>query len=208
MKRSVLMFVAALALAACDSKPAETEKPAEPATAAQPETEPKAEAESQQGDKPEGAVAEAERAPMPEDLESGEQGFYGAKFTVIEEPITLADAIKQAGEAKEPTTMKVQATVSSVCKKKGCWFTMSGEGVEDDVRVRMKDYAFFVPKNSEKAKVVAEGTLTEREVPQDEAQHYADDAAEGTGKPAEKVEGPQKTWEFTATAIELQAAES
>lgn len=206
MKRNLLIIIAALSLAACDNKPAETPAP-------QPAVEPAA--ESAQAEQPEAPAetggmeaehhANEEAATLAEDLKPGEQGFYGAKFTVIEPPMTLAAAIEQS--EKTPGTVKVEATVKSVCKKKGCWFTMSGEGVDKEVRVRMKDYSFFVPRNSEAAKVVAEGTLAQREIPQDEAQHYADDAAE-EGAAAKKVEGPQKVWEFTATAIELQAAES
>ena len=205
MNRPTLFLMAALAFAGCDDKPAEApiEAPAEASATEEPE----APAESAAtGDKPEGAV---EGAAMPANLEPGEQGFYGAKFTVIEEPIALAAAIEKAAKqpADKPETMKVAATISTVCKKKGCWFTMTGEGVENDVRVRMKDYAFFVPKNADAAKAVVEGTLIQREVPQDEAQHYADDAAK-EGETPEKIDGPQQAWEFTATAIELQAAES
>jgi hypothetical protein len=84
---------------------------------------------------------------------------------------------------------------------------MKGEGVEHDVRVKMKDYGFFVPKNAAQAHVVAEGELAEREISQEEAQHYEDDAA-AEGEEPKKVDGPQKVWEFTATSVELKAAES
>ena len=199
MKKTVLVLIAvAGALVACDKQ-----APAPAEQAASTTAEPVAPAESAHSDKPSNAAAQ--EAAMPEDIKPGEQAFYGSKFTVIEPPITLATAIEQA--ATKPGTVKVEANVATVCKKKGCWFTMSGDGVTEEVRVRMKDYAFFVPKNAEKAAVVAEGTLTQREVPQEEAQHYADDAAQA-GEPAKKVEGPQKTWEFTATAIELRATES
>lgn len=196
MSRAILTLLFATALVACD-KPAD-QAANTPEVTAEPTTE--------QPEQPEVAAVEA-ATPKPssglaEDLKSGEQGFYGAQFTVIEEPITLANAFEHAGD--QP--IKVEATVQTVCKKKGCWFTMGGEGVDQDVRVRMKDYAFFVPRNSEKAHVVAEGTLKERELSQEEAQHYADDAVEA-GETPEKVDAPQKVWEFTATAIELRASE-
>jgi hypothetical protein len=206
MKRYILILTAAASLAACD-KPAEApatpEAPVE-APAEAPTEEPTAPAESAAGDGHDHDHGKA-AAAMPDDMKPGEQGFFGSKFTIIEAPITLAKAIEQAPSHQK--AVKVEATVAAVCKKKGCWFTMSGEGVDKEVRVRMKDYSFFVPKNSEKAVVVAEGTLTQREIPQDEAQHYADDAAAAGAEPV-KVDGPQKTWEFTATAIELKAAES
>lgn len=210
MKRSLIVLCAALALAACENKPAEapaTPAPATnaaPAAADAPKEAPEAPAESaggEHGHHDHGDTKQA--AAMPEDLKPGEQGYFGQKFTIIEEPVTLAAAIAAASD--QP--VKVEATVKAVCKKKGCWFTMTGDGVTDDVRVKMKDYSFFVPKNVEGARVVAEGTLTQREIPQDEAQHYADDAAK-PGEEPKKVEGPQKAWEFTATAIEMKAAES
>ena len=123
---------------------------------------------------------------------------------MIEPPITLAAAIETADEHAGP--YKVKATIDKVCKNKGCWFTMSDESVTQEIRVRMKDYGFFVPRNADGTTAVVEGTLSSREMSQKEAQHYADDAAKA-GEAAEKVEGPKKVWEFTATAIELTKSE-
>ena len=35
-------------------------------------------------------------------------------------------------------------------------------------------------------------------------EHYADDEAENTGKPAEKIDGPQESYEFTASAVQIE----
>lgn len=204
LKRILLILIAAGAVVACE-KPAE-QAPEEPAAVeetaeSEDEAEPTTAAESAANDKPANAK---EPGSLAEDLKPGEEGFYGAKFTVIEPAITLAKALEQAPEHAGP--MKVEATVAKVCKKKGCWFTMSDGSTDQEIRVRMKDYGFFVPRNADGARVVAEGTLTSREVPQEEAQHYADDEAEA-GEEPRKVEGPQQVWEFTATAIQINASE-
>jgi hypothetical protein len=204
MKRfAIALTIAALSLAACD-KPAPPAEPATPEETKPVEAEPApAEEEPKAAD---GHAHEGKQAAMPEDLKAGEQGFYGEKFTVIEPPIALAAALDLAKKAPGKA-VKVEATVASVCKKKGCWFTMKDAGVEEDIRVRMKDYSFFVPKNADGARVVAEGLLASREIDEKEAQHYADDAAEA-GEEPKKVDGAQTVWEFTATAIELKAADS
>lgn len=137
-------------------------------------------------------------APFPDPIQKGERKVFGANFTIIEPPQKLAKLVK-AGGSEHP--VKVSAKIKSVCKKKGCWFTIGDEGIED-VRVRMKDYGFFVPKNCDGGDAVIEGVLTQREVPQDEAQHYADDAVK-PGETPEKVTGPQKVFEFTATTVEI-----
>lgn len=192
MKRVLLTILIPLTFAACDKTKVEA-----------PEGSVDDNQVAEQTVEEEAVLEEAKPKPaaaLADDLKTGEQGFYGERFTVIEEPISLASALNEPTEA----TIKVEATVQTVCKKKGCWFTMGGEGVDDEVRVRMKDYAFFVPRNSEKAHVVAEGTLKQRELSQEEAQHYADDAAEA-GETPEKVDAARTVWEFTATAIELRA---
>lgn len=137
----------------------------------------------------------------PEDIKSGESNVYGSRFTIIEEPIELAAAIGKAAETEGP--YKVNAKIEKVCQVKGCWFTLKSEGVEIPIRVKMKDYAFFVPKNAEGLPAVLEGTFKKTQLPQDEAQHYADDEAKATGKPAKKIDGPLDTYMFMASAIQI-----
>lgn len=138
---------------------------------------------------------------LPDDLADGEAGTYGGEFTIEGEPMTLAAAMQKAADGEGP--YKVAADVEKVCKKKGCWFTLTAEGVDQPVRVKMKDYSFFVPRNSDGAAAVVEGTLVKRVVPQKEEQHYADDEVAGTGKEAKKIEGDQVRWEMLITAAKI-----
>lgn len=143
----------------------------------------------------------------PEDIKPGESNVYGSTFTIIEPPITLASAIERAGsEGVGP--YKVEATIEKVCQAKGCWFTLDAEGVEMPIRVKMKEYAFFVPRNSATLPVVLEGTFKQVTIPQDEAQHYADDEAAHTGKPAKKIDGPVDSWMFMANAVQIDHKKS
>lgn len=206
-----LIAAAMLATAACksgeeanataESADEQTEKAADEASSDDEKAD-KAAAESaddseQVDDKPEGAEEQAE---MPDDLPAGETGNYGGEFTIEDEPMTLASAL----ETGESGTYKVKARVEKVCKKKGCWFTLNDEGVDEPVRVKMKDYGFFVPRNSDGATAIVEGELERRVVPEAEAQHYADDEVAGTDKEPRKVEGDQEKWEMMITAAQIE----
>jgi hypothetical protein len=140
----------------------------------------------------------------PADIAAGESNVYGANFTIINEPVTLASAIAEPTE----DVIKVSAEVKAVCQKKGCWMTLEDEGMDLPIRVKMNGYKFFVPKNSGGTAAVLEGTLKKTVIPQAEAQHYADDAAEGTGKPAKKVTGDVDSYIFMANAIQLTKPKS
>lgn len=199
-----LVSIAALSLcvfSGCDSSKSAPPTETAEAQASQNESE---ETEETAEKEPE-AVAESAKSEgkpeLPDDMKPGTTDHFGDRFTVIEPPVTLASAIETSGE--HPGPYKVEANIEKVCKKKGCWFTLNGEGLDKPVRVRMKDYGFFVPRNADGAKAIVEGTLTSREMPESEAQHYAEDEA-GDGEAVEKVEGPQMVYEFTATAIEVR----
>lgn len=194
-------------LVACEPKTAAPTTPEAPVTQAEPakptaeDTKPAEEAKPE--DKKE-AAADTNILGVgktPEDIKPGESNVYGARFTIIEEPIELAAAIDKAASAEGP--YKVNAKIEKVCQVKGCWFTLKSEGVEIPIRVKMKDYAFFVPKNAEGLPAVLEGTFKKTQLPQDEAQHYADDEAKATGKPAKKIDGPLDTYMFMASAIQI-----
>ena len=211
---TVAVALAALALMACESKDTTT-APEANATA-----QPVANAETTQ-EKPASTTVENKEEPAaptstgfknaatilglgktPADIEPGAKNLYGGNFSISEEPIPLSDALTKAADSEGP--YKISAKVKKVCQKKGCWMTLHDENTKLPIRVKMKDYAFFVPMNANDLPTIAEGTLKKVTVPQDVAQHYADDEAEATGKPAEKIDGPQESFEFTASAVQIE----
>jgi len=116
-------------------------------------------------------------------------------------PAVPLDDVVRAPEKFTAAPVKVVAKVAAVCKKKGCWMTLAGEsGVPDPmVRVTFKDYGFFMPKDSEGARVTLEGTVTVTEEPEEISKHYAEDE----GKDPTAVTGPRKTIAIEATGVEM-----
>ncbi|RAL22125.1 hypothetical protein DL240_09730 [Lujinxingia litoralis] len=195
----LLILLLASPLACDSSEPTATEgQPEASAEAAEEGEGATAEAAPEVTDGPADDQAQAKQE-LPGDLEPGETRHFGAPFTLESEPLPLDQALTSAPEGP----IKVSAKIEQVCKKKGCWFTLTTDQVEEPVRVRMKDYGFFVSRNSDGADVIVEGTLQATVISEEMAQHYAEDQAEATGEPAEKVEGEQKNYEFTATGIEI-----
>lgn len=196
MVKRLLLMAAFGGLVAC-------EKPQAPAPDTAPPTEAVAPTEAEPAEPAEPAASGTSEAKpstaLADDLAAGETKLYGARFTIIEEPLTLASAIEKSAEGPGP--YKIDATMSEVCTSKGCWFALAGEGIDRPVRVKMKDYGFFVPRNAKGARAIVEGTLTAREMSAEEAKHYAEDA----GKTPEEVAkiGATKVYEFTATAVEV-----
>ncbi len=207
----VVLAVCALTAVACKSnnaddiaafEKAQQTTPAEHQAAAKADE--KADEKAQDlGDKPAADVKAGEQAT---DLAPGEQRHFGAPFTLETETITLAAALENSKNSDGP--YKVEATVEKVCQQKGCWFTLEGAGVEVPIRVRMKDYGFFVSKNAAGAKAVLEGTLVRKVIDQKTAQHFADDEAKAGGKPARVVTADEETFEFMANGIELVQTQS
>lgn len=84
--------------------------------------------------------------------------------------------------SKDSMQVKLTGTASAVCQAKGCWMTLPvAEGQE--MRVRFKDYAFFVPKDLSGHAVVVQGWAHREVVPVAYLQHYAKDA----GKSAKEI---------------------
>ena len=136
----------------------------------------------------------------PPDQAAGTTAHYGWAFTTAGPAMPISTAI----EACVPSgkVCRIAAKVSGVCQNKGCWMTLTAPELKQEVRVKFKDYAFFMPKYAMGGKVDIEGVLTEREMSQDEAQHYADDAAKA-GEAPRKVTGPVKAYQIMATGADL-----
>ena len=111
--------------------------------------------------------------------------------------ITLNESVSLAQVIQEPdkylgNEVKVSGTVADVCEKKGCWIKLK-DG-ENEITVRFKDYAFFVPTDVVNARVTVQGIIEAAQ--NDHIMQEANKSSDSTAS-----EGVQ--YAFTASAVEL-----
>ena len=102
--------------------------------------------------------------------------------------IGAAISAPDAGER----TGKFVGRITQVCQKEGCWLVIESDGKA--ARVRTKDHAFVVPKDS-KGTATVFGVLSPIEMSAKEAKHLSDDAG---GK-----EVAPREWQIVASAVEI-----
>ncbi len=121
---------------------------------------------------------------------------FGAPIQ-LETQTPLADVLahpeRYAGQA-----VLVRGRVTDVCQRKGCW-TVLADG-DASLRIRFKDYGFFVPKDIRGQFALAEGEVRVETQSQKAARHLA---SESLGGDPEAVVGPQRVVAFTATGVRL-----
>jgi hypothetical protein len=123
--------------------------------------------------------------------------YHGKKIT--EKGAIPATQLTAKMGDKDKMPAKVEGTVESVCKVKGCWMKVkTGEG--QTMRVTFKDYGFFVPKDIVGKTVVVEGTAETTTTPVDELRHYAEDAGKSKEEIA-KITEPEKALTFVADGV-------
>jgi hypothetical protein len=110
---------------------------------------------------------------------------------------------------KDPTPwdgkeVALSATVRRACLKKGCWMelapSMDSKGA--GVRVKFKDYGFFVPLDSAGSTAKVEGVVKVAELSEAAAKHYE---AEGASVPR-GADGKAREVQFMASGVELVRA--
>ena len=125
------------------------------------------------------------------------QTAHGKKITEKGAVPAAQLATTMAGKTEMPA--KVEGTVESVCKVKGCWMKVKTTDGQT-MRVSFKDYGFFVPKNIEGKTVVLEGTAKQSVTPVAELRHYAEDAGKSKAEIANITE-PEKALTFVADGV-------
>ena len=136
-------------------------------------------------------------APRP----GGDERF-GQKISAKGALEAAALPAKLAEAKRDSVYIKVSGPVKAVCQMKGCWMTMDVNG--QPMRIRFKDYAFFVPKDCAGRTAVIEGWAFQKVTTEAERRHYAEDA----GKPADevaKITGDEKSLGFEAVGVILLA---
>ncbi|AGH94600.1 DUF4920 domain-containing protein [Pseudobdellovibrio exovorus] len=124
---------------------------------------------------------------------------FGAALT-LKKSITIDQALANLNNQKENSeskTVLVEAQVDKVCVKKGCWMSLKSK--TSDVRVKFKDYGFFVPISLVGKTVLAEGVMLKKELTLGQTKHYVED--EG-GDPS-KVTEPRTDYQMIATGVKV-----
>jgi hypothetical protein len=101
--------------------------------------------------------------------------------------------------SQDSAAVQVQGQVQEVCQVKGCWMDVR---LADNtvMKVRFKDYAFFVPKDLKGKTVVLNGQAYNQLLSVAEQRHYAQDA----GKPAavvQAIKAPKQSITYTASGV-------
>ena len=124
-------------------------------------------------------------------------GHFGAAFTDAES-VSLKDVLADVGKFSGKT-IKVEGQIADVCQAKGCWLVVT-DG-EREMRVKFKDYGFFVPKDASGQKVILEGVVEKKTISEDHAKHIAHES--GGKQDPEKIKGPQEIIQMTANGVEI-----
>lgn len=115
---------------------------------------------------------------------------YGA--TITKDGAFDVHALPGKMKGQAALDVKIKGTVVAVCQVKGCWMTTDlGNG--KTMRIRFKDYAFFMPKDGDGRTFYAQGRASWDTTSVAQLRHYAEDA----GKPKEEIE------KITEPAVEI-----
>jgi hypothetical protein len=136
-------------------------------------------------------------------LASCKSSQYGQKFD--ETGAITAKELKQkiaslgAGETVSAT---VQGKIAAVCQARGCWMNLD---MEDGtvMMVRMKDHAFFVPKDAAGRTAVVKGEGYIEETSVEMLKHFAEDA----GKSQQEIDAitkPKQEFVFRAEGVVIK----
>lgn len=121
--------------------------------------------------------------------------------------ITAAGAVPMSGlnvalNGKDSVQIKLIGEAQAVCQAKGCWMTLPTASGQP-MRVRFKDYAFFVPKDMAGHQVVVSGWAFREVTSVEHQQHYLRDAHKSEQEIA-AITKPKEEINFMADGVLVQ----
>lgn len=181
MKKNLLLFAAATLIftTACDSKKVEETKETVEETAENTE---------------EAMEEAAEEANLFAD---NPEGFYGK--IIDEAGAKFIDEFAGEMEGKDSLKIKIRAVAADVCQNKGCW--MKVENADGSMmRIKFKDYGFFVPMDITGKNVIFEGVAFKDTTSVEDLKHYAMDGGKSEAEIAAITE-PEINTSFLAEGV-------
>lgn len=124
---------------------------------------------------------------------------FGDGVAAAGETMSVA-ALAAKADALDGKKVRLTGDVDAVCAKKGCWMVLA-EG-DKKVRVKFRDYGFFVPKDCKGQSAVLEGTFKVATTSVAELKHLLED--EGKKEEAAKVTEPRVELSVMADGVALK----
>ena len=98
----------------------------------------------------------------------------------------------------------IRGTINEICQTKGCWITVHDQTGEE-LFVRFRNYAFFVPRNATDRNVVLHGWAEKQEDSVELLRHYAEDAGR-TPEEIAAITEPEVRITFFANTLLIEGA--
>lgn len=120
--------------------------------------------------------------------------------TITPEGAISTEELLKAMTTTDSLAAKVECEVITSCTKKGCWMdVMLKDG--EVMKVRFKDYGFFVPTSGLEGKhAIMQGYATKETTDVATLQHYAEDAGKSKEEIA-KITEPETSLMFLANGV-------
>jgi hypothetical protein len=113
--------------------------------------------------------------------------------------VALADLLAKP-ETFDQKTVLTEGTIRQVCQKAGCWMELAPAEKGAGARITFKDYAFFVPKDSQKSHAKVEGVIKLAELSEARAKHYTEEGATVPRGP----DGKPREVQIVASGVEIR----
>ncbi len=132
---------------------------------------------------------------------------YGATFD-YKTPAKLVDLMKDASKLDTTKDYAVEAVITQVCQKKGCWFNAEdGNGGDIFVKIVSADdnaEEVGIPMTTATgSSLVFYGTPKYREVSVKQQRHYLEDAGKSKAE-IDAITKPKMAWRFFATGVVIK----
>lgn len=129
--------------------------------------------------------------------QAGGSKAYGQAFS----PKSVVEARNLPRLLGKQDSMAVQVSgqVREVCQVKGCWMDIA---LADNtvMKVRFKDYAFFMPKDLKGKTVILQGLARQETVSVADQRHYAKDAGKSEAA-IQAITKPKHSITYTASGV-------
>ncbi|MCG8307717.1 MAG: DUF4920 domain-containing protein [Cytophagales bacterium] len=124
-------------------------------------------------------------------------GHFGEKIS--KKGAVSVKKLPEKVENSNTVEIKVKGIVAEVCQVSGCWMTMD-IGDDERMRVKFKDYGFFVPKDAAGKTAIIRGIAKKETISIDELKHLAEDAGKSE-KEINSIKEPEEALTFVADGV-------